>query len=64
MEGAPRGLLGAARHPPGPEAWHDVCVPISRLAECVCETQADAAQAGFLAPIVGHVGDGNFHVRL
>ncbi len=40
----------------------DVCVPISRLAECVAETQADIAETGFLAPIVGHAGDGNFHV--
>ncbi len=40
----------------------DVCVPISRLAECVAETQADIAAQGLIAPIVGHVGDGNFHV--
>jgi D-lactate dehydrogenase (cytochrome) len=40
----------------------DVCVPISRLAECVAETQADIAEMGLVAPIVGHVGDGNFHV--
>jgi D-lactate dehydrogenase (cytochrome) len=40
----------------------DVCVPISRLADCVEETQLDVAQAGLVAPIVGHVGDGNFHV--
>lgn len=40
----------------------DVCVPISRLAECMVETQKDIADNGFLAPIVGHVGDGNFHV--
>jgi D-lactate dehydrogenase (cytochrome) len=40
----------------------DVCVPISRLAECVAETQADIAEQGLLAPIVGHAGDGNFHV--
>jgi D-lactate dehydrogenase (cytochrome) len=40
----------------------DVCVPISRLAECVAETQADIAEMGLIAPIVGHVGDGNFHV--
>jgi D-lactate dehydrogenase (cytochrome) len=42
----------------------DVCVPISRLAECVAETQADIREHGFLAPIVGHAGDGNFHVLL
>jgi len=40
----------------------DVCVPISRLAECVEETAADIAASGLIAPIVGHVGDGNFHV--
>jgi D-lactate dehydrogenase (cytochrome) len=40
----------------------DVCVPISRLAECVAETQADIQNCGLLAPIVGHAGDGNFHV--
>jgi D-lactate dehydrogenase (cytochrome) len=40
----------------------DVCVPISRLAECVVETQADIAAHGLIAPIVGHIGDGNFHV--
>jgi len=40
----------------------DVCVPISRLAECMAETQKDINDSGFLAPIVGHVGDGNFHV--
>ncbi|WP_281976886.1 FAD-binding oxidoreductase [Pseudorhizobium flavum] len=42
----------------------DVCVPISRLADCVVETQADIAEHGFLAPIVGHAGDGNFHVLI
>nr|WP_246429929.1 FAD-linked oxidase C-terminal domain-containing protein [Prosthecomicrobium pneumaticum] len=42
----------------------DVCVPISRLAECVGETRADLDAEGFIAPIVGHVGDGNFHVSL
>ena len=40
----------------------DVCVPISRLAECVTETQRDIAEHDLVAPIVGHVGDGNFHV--
>ncbi len=39
----------------------DVCVPISRLAECVLETQKDIEASGLIAPIVGHVGDGNFH---
>ncbi len=40
----------------------DVCVPIGRLAECIGQTKADLAKASFPAPIVGHVGDGNFHV--
>ena len=40
----------------------DVCVPISRLAECLIETRKDIDEAGILAPIVGHVGDGNFHL--
>jgi len=39
----------------------DVCVPISRLADCIAETQADIAASGLFAPIIGHVGDGNFH---
>jgi D-lactate dehydrogenase (cytochrome) len=42
----------------------DVCVPISRLAECVTETQRDIEASRLLAPIVGHVGDGNFHLTL
>ena len=42
----------------------DVCVPISRLAECVTETQRDIEASRILAPIVGHVGDGNFHLTL
>ena len=40
----------------------DVCVPISALAACVVETRKDVDRLGLLAPIVGHVGDGNFHV--
>ncbi|RVQ68670.1 FAD-binding protein [Croceicoccus ponticola] len=40
----------------------DVCVPISRLAQCIVETQADLATASMPATILGHVGDGNFHV--
>ena len=39
----------------------DVCVPISRLADCITETQADIAASGLFAPVIGHVGDGNFH---
>ena len=42
----------------------DVCVPLSRLAECVTETQRDLASTGLLAPMVGHVGDGNFHLSI
>ena len=40
----------------------DVCVPISRLAECLAETKRDIEDSGLIAPIAGHVGDGNFHV--
>jgi D-lactate dehydrogenase (cytochrome) len=42
----------------------DVCVPISRLAECVVETQKDLEENKIYGPIIGHVGDGNFHVVL
>ncbi|VAW10548.1 D-Lactate dehydrogenase, cytochrome c-dependent [hydrothermal vent metagenome] len=42
----------------------DVCVPISRLAECVTQTQNDLEETGLYGPIVGHAGDGNFHVSL
>ncbi|NDP43813.1 MAG: FAD-binding protein [Aromatoleum sp.] len=40
----------------------DACVPISRLADCIMETKADVEATGLTAPIVGHVGDGNFHL--
>ena len=42
----------------------DVCVPISRLAECLTETRRDIEASGLIAPIVGHVGDGNFHTLI
>jgi D-lactate dehydrogenase (cytochrome) len=42
----------------------DVCVPISRLADCIVATKQDIIDAGIVAPIVGHVGDGNFHAQL
>ena len=42
----------------------DVCVPISRFAECVTKASARAGELGLPAPIVGHSGDGNFHVAL
>lgn len=69
-----RNKLWQARHDahyanmqlrPGAKAWPtDVCVPISRLADCIAETRADIEESGLLAPIVGHVGDGNFHVDM
>ncbi len=69
-----RSRLWAARHAayrailasrPGAKAVvTDVCVPISRLAEAVEETRADIAAAGIPGPILGHVGDGNFHAIL
>ena len=40
----------------------DVCVPISRLAECIAETRKDLDASSVVAPLVGHVGDGNFHL--
>lgn len=40
----------------------DVCVPISKLADCIMETKADLDKTNLIAPIVGHVGDGNFHL--
>jgi len=67
-----RSRLWKARHnayyaalalAPGKQGFAtDACVPISRLTDCVLETQADVATTGLVAPIVGHVGDGNFHL--
>lgn len=42
----------------------DVCVPISRLADCIAGAREDIAASGLTAPIVGHVGDGNFHTLI
>ncbi len=48
---------------PGSKAWTtDVCVPISRLADCIVETKADLAASFLTGTLVGHVGDGNFHM--
>jgi D-lactate dehydrogenase (cytochrome) len=48
---------------PAARSWAtDVCVPISRLAECVLETKADQSRLGFPVLLVGHAGDGNFHM--
>jgi len=55
----------AQRLRPGAKAIStDVCVPISRLAECVTESQRDAKESRLVAPVAGHVGDGNFHMLL
>ncbi|MGH7705485.1 MAG: FAD-binding oxidoreductase [Candidatus Dormibacteria bacterium] len=56
-------LYAAKSLRPGASTWStDVCVPISALAECISRTKADIVESGLLAPIVGHVGDGNFHL--
>jgi D-lactate dehydrogenase (cytochrome) len=48
---------------PGSKGWAtDVCVPISRLAECIRETKSDLARSSIPSALVGHVGDGNFHL--
>jgi D-lactate dehydrogenase (cytochrome) len=67
-----RSKLWQARHDayyaalatrPGSKGWAtDVCVPISRLAECIRETKQDLAQSPVPSALVGHVGDGNFHL--
>jgi D-lactate dehydrogenase (cytochrome) len=67
-----RNKLWQARHDayyaalalrPGSQGWAtDVCVPISRLAECIAETKRDLAQSSIPSALVGHVGDGNFHL--
>ena len=67
-----RSRLWQARHDayyaalalrPGSKGWAtDVCVPISRLAECISETKRDLAQSPLPYALVGHVGDGNFHL--
>jgi len=50
---------------PSSKGWPtDVCVPISRLADCIVETKQDIEAHNLLAPIVGHVGDGNFHTTI
>jgi D-lactate dehydrogenase (cytochrome) len=69
-----RNRLWRARHDvyyaalalrPGAQAIAtDVCVPISALAEVVAATRRDIAASGLIAPVVGHVGDGNFHLQL
>jgi D-lactate dehydrogenase (cytochrome) len=69
-----RNRLWQARHDvayackalrPGGTIWAtDVCVPISKLAECIRETREDIDAFNLIAPIVGHVGDGNFHLGL
>jgi D-lactate dehydrogenase (cytochrome) len=59
------GYLASRRLRPGASAFAtDVCVPISRLAECVTATQREIAELNLVAPILGHVGDGNFHLSL
>lgn len=67
-----RNALWKARHDvtyankalrPGCEIWAtDVCVPISRLAECILQTKEDLQHSFLTAPLVGHAGDGNFHL--
>ena len=62
----PRRLrIGPRALRPGSEGFTtDACVPISNLAACIKETKQDLDDSGLLAPIVGHVGDGNFHLAI
>eukprot|EP01128_Nolandella_sp_AFSM9_P007522 TRINITY_DN4149_c0_g1_i1.p1 TRINITY_DN4149_c0_g1~~TRINITY_DN4149_c0_g1_i1.p1 ORF type:complete len:499 (+),score=91.10 TRINITY_DN4149_c0_g1_i1:72-1499(+) len=56
-------LMASKELKPDAEVWTtDVCVPISRLAECIVKTKEDIAKSFLPAPIVGHVGDGSIHV--
>ena len=67
-----RAILWQARHDALPRGagpatgiagWTtDACVPISRLADCIRETKADLADSRLIGPLIGHVGDGNFHL--
>ena len=53
---------GLALRPGARALVTDVCVPISRLAECLVATADDITESDLIAPVVGHVGDGNFHL--
>ena len=55
---------GMALRPGSKALITDVCVPISRLAQCIVETKRDIESSGLVVPIVGHVGDGNFHLLI
>jgi len=57
-------LAAMALRPGTSPVTTDVCVPISRLAECVEATNEDVEAGGFVAVVGGHIGDGNFHVTL
>ena len=61
-EQADAAYAAKAMRPNGTIWSTDVCVPISRLADCITETQEDIKANNLLAPIAGHVGDGNFHL--
>ncbi|MCP3997361.1 MAG: FAD-binding protein [bacterium] len=58
-----QALYAALAMRPGAKGWStDVCVPISRLADCIAATREDLQKSFIPAPLVGHVGDGNFHL--